>query len=1151
MFIIIAPIILIKELIKIVHFIIGKGGTGKSQKLISTIDNLIEENIKNGLEYLNKNIYVIVPEQFSFEFDKKLYETIDHPEDFSNNNPYSPNLYQSLGAYKYNHINVTKFSKLAEQIITLYGKSAKDYINDLSKIIAMYQAIKKLKDKKALNSFERQANSIDFVEVALKEVAELKKSNISPELLEQISENFPKHVKDKSQDMALIYSEYNYILKQKNLQDSLSDILECTRLVQENDCFKDATFFIDEFDAFTNDELQLLEVIFYQCKDFYISLRTDNPLTDKSTHFEPVNKTYRELLNLAKKHEQSFEDIHCDTLYRYKSDDLKTISRSIFTNGKKDRVSSSRDVSIVECVDYYQECDYVCSQIRKLIINGYSYKDIFVTARHAEDYLGIIERAFQKYDIPYFLSTDKSSIYTSIMIYFINLLEILSHKSFDTDAILRYVKNPTTAVSFERISDLENYCYKWNVKGKMWLESFIEDDNVTADNTRQNIINPMVKLKEDIKDKSCLDICRAIFNFMEAQSIRENIQKIIDSNRANGLETSADEMVRIWDMLMTILDTLCSFMGDEVISIKDFKDVICTMIAQSDFKSAPQKLDAVSFSPSDNARYNSPKVLFVLGVNDGVFPSSVSSTGIFTNSDMEYFSQAGLNFSKSVQDKTADEKLIVYKTLSAPAEKMYLSYALKNTMGDIKYPSYVVDSICGLFNDLTIKFANDIPTQDLCSTFQSSYDYFVKNFWNNSENRTTVEEVLKFDTMYTSKIEYLKKISTNTDLKIQDKSIALKLFKSRIKIYATKFETFNKCHFKYFCSEGLKIRKPMKTDISKIEIGNIIHYCLENIIKNNPKDVLIKLSEKDIYSQIEDLATQYKQENLGGDYGKTERFEANFKRVKKSIFQTVQHLQEEFAQLEFTPADFELSVDDNGDCKPLAIKNDKGMEVFLCGKIDRVDILHTEDSSYVRVVDYKSGTQEFESEKLPYGIDMQMFLYLFAITGDEGKYKNYVPAGVLYMPVSEVSIKDKREDDITNVSNTTNRHFKMKGVVLDDINVIQSMERDLNGVYVPFKLKGRGKNMTLSETQFNKIRAHAEQLLRSMADGLSNGDISTKALIFANDDEKYSVCAYCDYWSVCGNYPHRNCNLVTKEQAQEFYKEIVTIEEGDDDGKLD
>lgn len=1146
--------IYIKGVINIIHFIIGKSGTGKSQTLINAINNTIENNIFKGNNNLNSNIDVIVPEQFSFEFDKKLYEIIDHPENFSSDKVYSQSLYNGLGAYKYNHINVTKFSKLAGQIISDYGNTSKDYINELSKIIAMYQTVRNLKYDGKLKFLERQSNSANFFDLALSEIAELKKSNISPDILEKKSANFPQQLRDKSLDIVEIYKEYNNILSSKNLQDSLSDILECNNLVKINKCFENHTIFIDEFDAFTNDEIQLLDTIFSQCKDFYISLRTNNRIVNgnissKATQFETVDKTYIQLLDLAKKHNQQWEEIFCDTAYRYKSIGLKTISENVLSNNKKDRVSCEQNVSIIECFDYYQECDYVCSQIRNLIIDEkYSYNDIFVTARHIDDYMGIMERSFKKYDIPYFLSTDKSSIYTSIMVYFTNLLEILANNSFNTDAILRYVKNPIMNISFEMVSDLENYCYKWNVKGKMWLDSFIEDDNVTADNIRQNIILPIIELRESIKDTTCLDICQKIFNFMENQSIRKNIQNIINANKSNGMDSVADEMVRIWDMLVTILDTLCNFMGDEHITIKDFKDVVCAMINQSKFKIAPQKLDAVSFSASDNARFNSPKILFVLGANDGVFPSVISNTGIFTSSDMEYFSQVGLKFSKSLQDKTADEKLVVYKTLSAPSEKIFISYVLRDIMGDDKYASYVVNNVVNLFTDLNIKTFDTISPKDICSTFKSSYDYYVKNFWNNSETRTTVESVLRSKDIYSSKLDYLLEISNDTQFKIQDRKLALKLFKNKIKIYATKFETFNKCHFKYFCSEGLKIKKTLRTDISSIEIGNIIHECLEKIIKNNDNNTFINLTKKQIQLQIESIANEYKKEHLGGDYGKNQRFEANFKRVKNSILQTIQHIQMEFSQLQFIPSDFELSIDDNNqECKPLSIKNQDGMEILLCGKVDRVDIMHTDSKSYVRIVDYKSGTQKFEPEKLPYGIDMQMFLYLFAITGDNAKYSHYTPAGVLYMPVSEVKITNSRTDKNKSTSKTINEHFRMKGVVLDDINVIKAMDNTLEGTYIPFKKNPRNfKNMTLTENQFNQIREYAESLIINMANCLCNGDISAKALVFYNEDndDNKSVCNYCDYWSICGKYPKKDCKFVQKDEALELYNKIIS-KEGD------
>jgi ATP-dependent helicase/nuclease subunit B len=362
-------------------------------------------------------------------------------------------------------------------------------------------------------------------------------------------------------------------------------------------------------------------------------------------------------------------------------------------------------------------------------------------------------------------------------------------------------------------------------------------------------------------------------------------------------------------------------------------------------------------------------------------------------------------------------------------------------------------------------------------------------------------------------------------------------------------------------------------ELASNEIGLIIHHCLEHIIKNNTKEDFINLREHDIKIQIESFANEYKETNLGGDYGKTARFEYNFKRVKNSIFQTVKHLQEEFSQLEFTPVEYELKIDEHGDCNPLTIKNADGVELMLCGTVDRVDVYSNEKGAYVRIIDYKSGSgKKLDTSKIPYGLDLQMFLYLFAITGKSGKYHDYKPAGVLYMPVYEVTPNGERSNGATDIDKVINAHFKMKGMVLGDDDVIRAMEKEVKGVYIPFKLKTDGTpdahSKYLSENQFNKIKTHSENLLLNMANCLSNGDISAQVLSFTNDSEEddtsedsttsldgsvAEACKNCDYWSICGNYPNTNCRTVNKQQAEKEYEnliaeEVVTDNEEEEEG---
>ena len=198
--------------------------------------------------------------------------------------------------------------------------------------------------------------------------------------------------------------------------------------------------------------------------------------------------------------------------------------------------------------------------------------------------------------------------------------------------------------------------------------------------------------------------------------------------------------------------------------------------------------------------------------------------------------------------------------------------------------------------------------------------------------------------------------------------------------------------------------------------------------------------------------------------------------------------------------------------------------------------------SYIRVIDYKSGKKDFDTTRIPYGMDMQMFLYLFAVTNKDGKYKGYKPAGVLYMPVSEIKISNKRTNE-DSTSTQENSHFKMKGVILNDEVIAKAMEKDIQGVYIPFKIKKKDNtnyNLTLTEQQFKQLEDYCINLLQNMANCLYNGDISAKATIFESDrSNKSDACSYCDYWSICNSYPRKNCNLVTNDIAKEQFNNII------------
>ncbi|MDE6103112.1 MAG: PD-(D/E)XK nuclease family protein, partial [Oscillospiraceae bacterium] len=369
-----------------------------------------------------------------------------------------------------------------------------------------------------------------------------------------------------------------------------------------------------------------------------------------------------------------------------------------------------------------------------------------------------------------------------------------------------------------------------------------------------------------------------------------------------------------------------------------------------------------------------------------------------------------------------------------------------------------------------------------------------------------------------------------------------KVYSNSLNISATGLEEFNLCHFKFFCNSGLKLKNRRRRQIGSLEQGNLIHQCLENIFglcKN--KEEFDNLTQKQINEIIKKSTEEYLECNMGGDIKRTARLESNLKRIEENILQIVCHLQNELKQSEFRPIEFEFNINKNGIAFLTA---DNGIEIILRGVIDRIDIYENCGEKYIRVIDYKTGKKVFSMSSLLYGINLQMLLYLFAITGSKGEYSDCDPAGVLYMPSGEI-VCGRDRDESGNINEYLNKHYKMNGVVLNDRSVLNAMEKDIQGIYIPAKIlkgdEGEGElllnkrsSSCLSSSQFKKLREHTEKIIIDVCNELYNGNIDSNPLIMYGS----SPCDYCDYWSICGNTPCEKFREADKNAEEKMLKII-------------
>lgn len=1081
-----------------VKFITGQSGSGKSTRLAEYIDKLSDEG---------KNLCIIVPEQFSYEFDK--------------------NLYKKLGAVKFNKIFSLTFTGLSRQLFQLYGDNNRKgvYADDLSKIVIMEEALFNLsKTPDGIYEFRKQTKRHGFIEQILKIITNFKRAAITPYQFQEKTAFLSGKFKRKADDISNIYFEYEKLLKEKGYKDNLTDISEAAKIASLHEYFKGKTVFIDEFDSFTGEQYEFIKVIIQHADDLYITLRTDDVNAGEFTLFEAVNKTYRKITAICNETKTEYSNEICNGLYRFNSSDLAHLSLNILRNKISTDKLKSDNIRLFESRDPYVECEYVCSTIKRLLYNDkkLKYSDIAIISNKTKEYAGILESTFERYEIPYFISLEKSVSHTAIMVMLSVLIEIITAKKYSSEHIFRLLKCELTDISLLEISILEDYCYKYSIDGDKWKKAFVSDDKNTpiAEEIRSKIIKKLDSLKRKCNNADIRTICTELYNFIINVGADKRISHIMGELINENKDYLAAEQKRIWSFFIQIIETLTDTIGDKSIPLKEFGILFKTLLSQIKFSIPPQTIDSLTVAPAQTARLNSPKIVFIMGVNEGDFPNIINTHDLLSEDEKQKLADMGMEISRPTIDLISDEKLIVYKSLSIASDKLYLTYPLSDLSGNSQYPAMIIQSIKELLensNDILLT-EEKIPQHYYAVTFQSAFYHFMQWQKQNNTSIMSIKKILEDNSEYRNKIEFIyQQYNYKGNYNIPDKTLLeeLKSF-TPLKLSSTKLELYNSCHFKYFCNEILKLSEREKVELNPIYIGNIIHNCFYKLLSRRTKNEFISMNYEKLSEEIIFHNEEFKQNNMSGDFEQTPRFDMNYKKLTQQIIKVATHMQEELMQSDFAPVKFEYGIGKSSNSLTLSFAGDKTLK--FNGIVDRIDTCSINDDKYIRIIDYKSKIKNINPLNINNGINMQMLLYLFALTDNGMDYYDYKTAGVLYSPV-KILMPDLENapSDKPNITQI-NSSLKMDGLLLDSFEVLDAMENGLGGKYIPPKyVKTKNaisnKSNCIPIDSFEKLRNFTYKKLIQTGELIYNGDFAVNPL----NNKQYKSCDFCSYLNICGN----------------------------------
>ncbi len=1128
------------------------GGMGSSKTDLMTGE--IKKAVISG-----ENVIVIVPDQYSFEYDKQLYN--------------------ELGAKDFNKLRTLGFNRFAEIILKEYGIESGVPADKNSKFTAMFKAVGALKasgeGKKSY--YSRSLDKPRFISDAVSLIDDLKKSDVDVNALEGISAQTDGSLSQKLDVLSKLFRLYQEELSGFGLTDEITAVSEAARIAHKNHFFKDAVVFIHEFSSFTADEYEVIKVVLSDAKRLIVSLIIGggNNLTSNMSPFLSCIRTRSALVDLAGGMKNT-EFVNSDEHTSFKAQSLKYLESNIFCLAVN-QCEKCSGVKSVCAKNPYDEIEYVASSIKKLVREeGYLYKDIAVISRSLDDYANLIDGAFMRYEIPLFMDRQKSVLRSSLVIYVFSLLDCVLTKSYKTENILRYIKSPLSNIEDFKAAAIEEYCYKWGVEGDMWLSDFTPFDRKKGDNpkeflsfintVRKEIIEPLEEFRQKTKGTSAGDICLALNELMEKTELSEKtfslISRSVESDDAEVLEIARD-FKQLWSMFLGAINSIYKNMGDEKISLRQFYNILKLMLSEMTISSPPQKIDAVTVAKAEHSRLGNMKAVFVIGVNDGLFPKNVHDSGLLTEREKLKLSNLGIKINKNMRSLLDDERLISYIALTSASEKLTVSYPQSTVKNEALRPSYLCRDIIRLFGEDIKINVSELPQSYFCENEGSAYYSYTVNFHADSTEQESLKEALYSREAYKSKLDFLENVSNdskNSEYSLPSDTAKAVFFPHDLNMSATRTDDFYKCPFNYFCKNGLKVYPMEKADISPMTRGSLIHFVLQRILSRIDEngnrtfnDDFESLSDEEIKNLIENYCEEFVSAELGGCYGKTKRFDYNLKRLKNAAFYVVKNLFEELSECFFKPVAFEYDLSDENGESVLKIKVDDDVSICMRGSIDRVDLYTDEKGSrYVRIIDYKTGGKDFDLASLYHGLNMQMLIYLLALVDTDNEFNrdgNLKPAGVMYMPAKYVEnllprdkLKDvpidKREELLQK---NRNNSFKRKGLLINNDLTLKAMDKRVSGLFAPVTKTARGesidKKLTVDPEIFEAIQRFAQEKIVDMGKSLIQGKIEAMPVMNSGDMGSVS-CRYCNYWSVCGRFNRRDAVQIYKEDKDRLLDEL-------------
>lgn len=695
------------------------------------------------------------------------------------------------------------------------------------------------KQKKNLTFLSRSEENVELV---VDQIKELKKHMVTNQMLQNMKdETKDLYLKAKLEDISVLYDAYEETIKNAYIDEE--DILTIlSNKLEESTMFQDTMIYIDEFSGFTKQEYEIIRKLLRQAKEVNITICTDNleEASDLNDIFYTNKQTASKLMKIAKEEKVEInKPEQRKEIKRFQNEELCVLEKNMSQNHTIKYEKQTNAIELFLAQNPFSEIEQVAKTIIRLVKEENArYRDISVITKNMEQYASLITAIFARFHIPVFVDQKKDFSDNILVKYILSVVDIFA-KNWSYETVFHYLKTGFSPFTNEELFELENYCISYGIKGNKWYKqewkiAKNEEELERLNRMRIKVITPLLDFKNKLaRTKTARDLSKALYEFLLQNEIYETLQKKVAQLKEEGRIELSNIYETTWNMVMEVMDELVMVLPEENLSFEEYTKLLKIGFVSSGLGTIPATIDQVMIADVERSRTHKVKAAFLIGLNDGVFPSNHKEEGFLNDQDREYLKGQGVELAKDTKEQLYEENFNIYKAFTIPEEKLFISYSSSDSEGKTLRPSMLISKLTRMY-PLLRKKSDMIEKESRITTKEATFYELLTNIRDFEDGKEIDKMWFSLYHFYEKDEEYklrleeaIKGIQYQNRPSLISKKNIEDLYGNTLKTSISRLEQYKRCAFSFYLKYGLGLKENSLFEVKSIDTGNFMHDVID------------------------------------------------------------------------------------------------------------------------------------------------------------------------------------------------------------------------------------------------------------------------------------------------------------------------------------